>query len=386
NRLAAVAGLSYYRDARTVRLLAEKLADDFMIDDAILPIAQKYPDVYAPELISVYRSMSDAGKRRGLIGHIASLRTPVSSNFITSVVQDASDTNRAEALRELIKYYPAEIGTARALVNDASLGDTALSILLKNGTSNDIPSFLAAFSDRARSSAAKILACQAVMRWGDDALKARIIGAAITSPDNTLVGGALLCVKGYTNASLYPSLSRIVRIGETSGIRLLSAEVLSDYDTPETWPLLITSLKEEYSEVRTPLALDVFVSAITLGITSIFDKISASASRSEFNARKERINAALRRKTGENLSGYRAWREWAVLRGMTVDGANMLQMLWSADPELRGKALAAAIRFLGYADRDAFVRSLQKKPNDETEMRTALAAALEKRGVLTDEK
>lgn len=86
-----------------------------------------------------------------------------------------------------------------------------------------------------------------------------------------------------------------------------------------------------------------------------------------------------------NLSGYTAWREWGVLRGMTVDGVNVIQLLWSADPLLRGKAAAAAVRILGFADRDAFVRSFANKPMDETEYRARLAEALERKGLLRDE-
>ncbi|MBL8991907.1 MAG: HEAT repeat domain-containing protein [Spirochaetia bacterium] len=387
DRIAALNGLAFYKDAEVLRLLARKL-DDHMVSDNIEALAPRSPEDFSPYLCEVYPGLTVATKQADLIKLIGQMKTQSASNFLAKLIEGPKDSMRVNALKALVENFPGNVNLARSKVRDPELRDACLSLLVELGNKDDLPVFLGMLDGREAGGTARVLAYQAVSRWGDEALKLKTCLAALKETDGALIQGALLTFKSLTNDQVFGEVCRLTRQGPTSKIRLLAAENLCNTPRPESWPYLISTLKETYVPERQTGYMDIFISVVTVGISSVFEKLNASYSKNEFEARKSRILDALKKQTRAYPGAtYEDWRDWAVEKGMTVDGVNLIQALWNADPSRRDSAVLAAIRILGYQDLSGFLKSRANQPAlTDTELRLELARLLEKKGVLKDDK
>lgn len=385
DRIAAINGLAFYKDAEVMRLLTRKL-DDHMTSDNIEALVLRSPEDFSPYLCEIYPELSER-RQADHLKLIGKMKTQVASNFLVKLIEGPKDPMRVNALKALVENFPGNVSLARSKVRDPDLQGACLSLLVELGNKDDLPIFVGMLDNREAGGAARVLAYQAVSKWADEALKLKTCLAALKETDGALIQGALLTFKLATNDQVFDEVCRLTRRGPTSKIRLLSAENLCDTGRPASWPFLISTLKETYVAERQTGYMDIFISVVTIGLSSVFEKLNASFSKNEFEARKARILDALKKQT-RSYPGttYENWRDWAVEKGMTVDGVNLIQSLWHADPARRDSAVLAAIRLLGYQDLAGFIKS---RPNQaalsDTELRLELARLLEKNGVLKND-
>lgn len=386
DRIAAISGLAFYKDAEVLRLLTRQL-DDHMTSDNIEALVLRSPEEFSPYLCEVYPELTER-RQADLLKLIGKTKTQIASNFLVKMIEGPKDPMRVNALKALVENFPGNVSLARSKVRDPELQDSCLSLLVELGSKDDLPIFLGMLDNREAGSTARVLAYQAVSRWGDEALKLKTCLAAFKETDGALIQGALLTFKAATNGQVFDEVCRLTRQGQISKIRLLAAENLLDTANPASWPFLISTLKETYVAERQTGYMDIFISVVTIGLSSVFEKLNASFSKNEFEGRKARILEALKKQTRAYPgTTYESWRDWAVEKGMTVDGQNLIQVLWNADPSRRDNAVLAAIRLLGYQDLSGFLRTRSFQTNgSDTELRLELARLLEKKGVLRDER
>jgi hypothetical protein len=129
-------------------------------------------------------------------------------------------------------------------------------------------------------------------------------------------------------------------------------------------PALIAVLSETFHEAEgAPTVIKLFF----FGAIDAIEAWDRYKSKGAFETSLKKIGDALTARTGASLGvSHDAWLEWALERGYTVEGQNLVERLFSGFPERRRRAQDAGARLAGFAGRDDFI---QKTP--------ALAAAKE---------
>jgi|GEM_PF-1671990 len=387
NREAAARAFLEFPSAESDGWLLEKLIDDHMIRDVIMAGFRKACQRTFPLLKSAYRRQTDEKAREWLLKTLAECQSPESEAILKEVVADAAASDRDTAFRLLIEHFPAgNAAYIKGFAGDPALRLPALEFLLQADLRENLPLFEALLRGDT-DPPAHLLACQAVMKWAAPPRRAELFLLALRDGKETRVQGALLTFRGVRSPELAQQLERLVRQAQLAHTKVLAAVQLGDYPQDDVIPSLVLALREEFPEQEKSF-IDYFGTAITAGLYSILSDAGHSMDKKAFAARQGVIAENLSKRAGLKMGpDYRKWLEWAVLRGLSVDGTNLIQFLYSGHPDLRRRAVEAACRLLGSKGRSDFLAWHAELANQsESALLLELTRALLEKGVLRDER
>ena len=392
NRGAAVAGLFELADAGVGKILAERMLEDHMIDSEIEKGFQTHMQLYYRTLVELYEAPIVKSKRERLLKLICSSKAPPGEQFVKGVIEDAGSENRELAFQCLVENYPKNnYGYVKKRAEDALFRKHALAYLYVNGERAELPLFLEIIRGKSKDNekeriAHLLVAYKAVNKWGDSALKETIFLEGLQNKNEMAAQSALLVFKKTQSPAITGELFRLVKQGEYQQTRMLAALRLADVRSKAVVPYLILALNERFQPAERG-AIDYIAGVLTLGISAILSDIHQRSRQGSFNARKTRIAKALASITGAaNGTSYRAWRDWAVYNGYTVNGRNIIQYLFSGYPAVRARALDAAAGLLGYRTLAEFKKKHPDVAGDNARLSLLLAQLLLKEGYQADEK
>jgi hypothetical protein len=388
DRLAAVAGLAGSKDPVVIAALVGKITRDHMIRDAIRTLALSDAPTFTPALIAAWEEETADRGRKELLSILGKMKMAEAARFLERRARDPGETLAHDALRALVTERPEQVAVARELCERPALRNTALSLVQSYGAPADLALFRPVLADTNERDEARVIACQAIARWGAQDLRVASCLAVLRQEREVLTQGALVSFRDLADPAIVDESCRLSRRAILQRTRLLAVDHLLGLHKPQAIPFLIEALGETWSPETGAVGLEIAASVLTVGISSIFDKLNASSSKKEFLARQERIVATLAKDTGAWPGKTReAWRDWAIYAGHTVGGANLIQWLFSGYPEKRQRALEASARLLGHRDLDALLRARpQWRGLPEAALRLELARALQEAGVLRDER
>ncbi len=383
NQYAGVDGLFYFDDSEARRRLVREMVDNHMVRSEVSRGMSVRMGKFAATVAEVYREEADADKRGLLLAEMAGSKSKEGEAFLKDVAADAGSPERRKALGLLARNYPENIGYFRGLVDDPEARIVALGVLAERGTPGDLPLFTGII-DRGGEDAEVVVAYQAVAKWGDKDLKERTYLGALSSGNEMLARGGMASFRTLYDPEISAQLARLAGGGKEQRTRMLAGVRMAELGMSEAVPHLVPLLAEEHREQQSA-TFNAIASVMTAGIWTVFDGLSQSYNRKSFENSRSSILAGLRRITGADAgSTYESWKDWAVLHGHTVKGANIVQYLFSSYPGKRAEAASAAAALLGFRGARDYAEK-RGVAGGEGELALALARELMGRGYLKAE-
>jgi hypothetical protein len=385
NREAAARGLALIGDPEVSRALFDRMLTDRMIDTAVRDAFVRTIGLHADYLAGRYASSPDRQSREAIIGIMGGAKVPRGEAFLKKIVEDVNSGDRALAFESLARNYPANnYAYIKGYRDTVPLRFHALAYLADNGTAEDLPLFRDII-DRKEEPKYMLVAFKAVNRLGDAELKQRVFVDALAGKDQGIAQGAMYIFTGVRSDRAMELLCRLVKTGETQQVRMTALSRLREYTSRDIVPSLVLGLDERFMYHERGGG-DIFASIITIGISSIFDDLYQKQRKKVFESSKQDIANHLKRITGaDNGTSGEKWTEWAVLNGYSINGANIIQYLFSGYRATRDRAAESAIRLLGYASTREFYARNGSFASD-SELSLALARMLVAKGYLREEK
>jgi len=389
NRLAGVEGLKETENTNCLDQLVKSMINDHMIRSEIADLVRSRPRVFYPYLEKAY-STPQKSESDLLIDLMASSKLPEAEIKLKDIVSIDNSKDRTRAFQSLIKYFnKSNHDYFRGFLQDKLLKEDVLLFILDRGNTDDLPIFQDIII---KNEGPKwvFVSCMAIDKWGTSSLKEKVFQTVLNNKDETLVSAVLKIFMNVQSDALMDRLRALVKNGGYQETRVLSAERLTNYHSKEVIPSLITILDEVY--INESMGVDLVAAAFTLGISAVFESISKTltknAGKDQFYGRLEGISRELSSRTGVKIGvDYKAWFDWAILNGYTVNGVNIVQYLFSGYTDIREKALNASIQLLGYKNpRDFFKEQPSALNLSDTEYRFYLARLLIEKGYLLNEK
>ncbi len=388
NRAAAVDGLVLLQDDAVTEALLDRLETDWEIAYDIEDGLRAHTADHFDGMALRYGRSANAETRALLVDILGRSGDPRAADFLKTVIEDRHAADRVVALQLLSEVYPrGNLEYVRGWLDDPALRPVVLRHLVREGTSADLPVFLELIETE-RDPETLLLCYDAVDRWGSSEQRREVYADALVGGSEGLAYGAMLTFDGVYSEAIEQALIDWTRRGTGVELRLSAAGQLGRYGDEDVIPVLIAALDESYQPPpETPFWSGVF-GVLTVGILPIFEGIARRWDARDFEARKAEVAAGLTRLTGQHLgTDYEAWREWAVFEGYTVDGANLIQYLYSAYPETRERATRSACRVLGYRNVQGYYQQHPELAGqDESVLLVALTGELLENGVLVDEE
>jgi len=388
NRAAAVAGLALLQDDEVTAALVAALETDYAIGFEVESALREHTGNHFDGLALHYGRTGNEVSRQQIVDILGRSSDPRAADFLKTVVDDRTSRDREAALTLLSENHPrGNHEYIRGWIDDPELQYVVLAHLVRDGTSADLPVFLE-LMETERDPSTLLLCYDAVDRWGSTEQKRETYLGALQGTDESLAYGAMLTFSGVYTQEIEDELCDWTRRAGSVEMAFTAADQLGRYGDEDVIPSLIAVLDVQYQPLpETPFWSGVF-GVLTVGILPIFEGIARRWDAREFEARKADVAAGLTRLTGQHLgTDYEAWREWAVFEGYTIDGANLIQYLYSSYPETRERAVRSSCRVLGYRNLQGYY---QKHPalagKDESVLLVALTEELLQNGLLVDEE
>lgn len=385
NRAAAVRGLFALPDAGAGPELFKRMLSDHMINDDIAAGFRSRISAYYEFLTVKYRETSVRKDRERIIEIISSSKAPRGETFLKGIIEDTLSGDREYAFKNLTVHYPS--GNYQYIKNfrdNPVFRAHALTFIVERGKQEDLPIFRDIL-EKHDGVKYRLIAYQAVNKWGDEALRHRVFMDSLRESDENLVQGGMYVFTGVRSDAVRTGLCRIVKNGAFQMTRMAAALRLKEYASTDIIPALVMILRENYTQ-RERGGPDIFATIITFGIASVFDDISQKRQKTSFDNSKLEIAGHLKTITGtDNGVSHGRWYEWAILNGYSIMGDNIIRHLFSGYRPVRQKAVDHAIRLLGYSSGREFFSRNGNFTND-TELSLALARMLIAKGFLKDEE
>jgi HEAT repeat protein len=389
-RSAAIWGLVQYRDKETPQILIDAMLDDHMVCSVVENAIAENVNYYTPFVIDNYYATVDKSKKKTLLGTISKSKSPKVEKFYKKLVADKSSEHRVSAFISLSQNFaPGNYDYIKGFLTDKSLRPIALQHIVKHGTKSELPIFIKAVNN-APDPQTVIVGFTGISKWADIETKKKFYLDGLNSEDSDIIYGALAAFPKVHSLTIMNRLCTLVDKGDRQSIRFEAADQLIKYNSKKTIPYLILPLKEAYysASYRKSPFLKGFLGVISMGIIPILDGVSERYSQRRFSDRKYSFAKALKNLTGQNFgSSYSQWRDWAIYEGYTVSGENIIQRLFSGDPDERKKARNSSVRLLGYRNLKQFkTKNPDYADKNDTEIALGLAKLLIDEGILTDWK
>jgi hypothetical protein len=380
DREAAVSGLFALDDSSVAGVLIEKMLSDHMVREEIARGFHSAPRLYFAPLREALRLESTSERRAILLSALAAPSSSDAERMLRELVADTTSPDRLPAFELLATRYPDHSDAfIRGQLQDPLLRPVVLGYLLEHGSLADLDVFRhAALAEDDRTAA---LGLRGVSRFGDPATKEEALLQALSGPRESRTQAALLLLPGAHSVELRRRLCQAVTAAAEPSTRVLSADYLASWNEPEVVPCLIPALKEGYAPPPRGVA-DVVGSVLTAGVLGVLSDTVNLLNKKDFESRKRHIAERLPALTGADPGpGYEAWLTWAVCRGYTVDGVNVLQRLFAPNAATRRAAVDCACVLLGYPE-TARERARQITASGEHALLLDLAGRLLDRGIL----
>lgn len=384
NREPAARGLFVMKDESLAPVLFDRMVSDHMINSVIQDQFIKHCELYFNFLSEKYKSVSEKNLRDKIIDIIGASRIQRGDRFLKVIIENENSDDREIAFKNLsTNFKNNNYQYIRKYKDESIFRIYALTFLMENGTADELAIFKSILENK-EEPRYRLIAFRAVNKWDGDAAKHAAFLDALRSQDETLVQGGMFVFTSVRSDAVKTELCRLVKKGGSQLTRITAVLRLKDYTTTDIVPYFILGLREEYIQ-RERGGVDIFATVITLGIASIFYDINQKHKKRSFEDTKAEIAAYLKKITGaDNGASYPAWSEWAIYNGYTVDGANIIQYLFSGYKSKREKAFEQSMKLLGYAgSRDFFAKN--GNFNNDTDLALALAKMLAHKGFLKDE-
>lgn len=386
NRAAAAEGLLTLADPAADRLLLPKFLDDHMIRDRIAAGFMAAMSRVLPLLREGYAGREDTGDRNRILVVVASSGDPRGEAWLKEIIDHPPSDERVFAFQCLTRHYSGNnLAYIQGFLADPELKEPAMVFLLESDRRDSLPFFRQTLAGPPDPRVAA-LCYRAVQQWGDAALRQSTFLQALADEDELRLQGALLAFPDVRSREIREGLCAVVRRARLQPTRVMAGDQLARYDTSAVVPTLVALLGETYAPREKTIA-DLFGTAITAGFFALLSDGAQMSEKSGFDAWRKRLAQSLRRLTGAEIGpDHDRWLEWAVLRGYTVEGQNILQFLFAASPARRALAVEHASRLLGFTGREAFLGARPALAGAaEPALLLALAGELLARGLLKDE-
>ena len=387
SREAAAKGLFYIKDKEISRLLVEGFVSDASIKGVLFEGIKKDIPYYYDDVISVYESLkSEKGFfkekiRKGLLDIFAVAAYPPGEKYLKSIITDTASIDRGNALELLGRYYQKNYNFIIVYKNEPPLRHYVVEYLAAHGSADDLPIFKEVIAGN-EPPANRLPAYEGIRKWGAHELKTKIFLDALDDKNETIVQGALLTFEKIESMDLMRKLKCIVINGTNQKTRMLAASGLIRYSDKQIIPALIAALNEKYSPKERE-GIDIFLTGLTFGITDIMNDLSEKSRKSDFRSIMGRVNSKLIELAGVSLTAdYIVWRDWAILKGYTIESRNIIQYLFSPDKKTRKSAADSASQILGQVNSRKYAEIKNINTEDEWAVNIALAEDLLKKGIL----
>ncbi len=393
---AGVYGLVLLGDAKLDEKVVEFVEEHFMTADGVAAAVKERKSFSFDVLSRRYAKTTGFQARSSFVKIASAIRTKESEAFLREAIAAKGEARESEA-RGLAfaalaegppaALHPLAVELART---DDELGPTALAFLVEKGTAADLAVALHVIDEKKDASEALLVAAyRGVVKWCDAKTQRERYLAALRSKSEDRVRAAVASFELAPDAETAPLLARVVRHGVEQRTRLLAALRLAHAPAPAAGardvavPALVGALRETFQpKEETP----VLANLLTLGIAGVFDYLGRAWDRKAFDHTMGEIAAALAKRTGEKHgTSHEKWAEWAILRGHTVDGHNVIQLLFAPDKAARRRAHDGAARLAGFKDRGDFAAK-SALGDDDGAIALALAKKLVEKGFLVDEE
>ncbi len=291
NRQAGAAGLFYYDDPESQRLLVGHFLEDHMTRDFIREKALAHWAAFFPAVKRAYEAEPDDEKRGKLLELIGAGHDDAGKAFLRSVVGNLQSPDRVEAYTLLAGAAgPEDDAFLRGFLSDPELQLQAMDYLLAHGTAEDLAIFTPYLTPWQEDLTAKAYA--ALDQWGSPEQKEQVFYTALESPKKEQVFGALA---SFTNVTSERVLLRLGEISENSPsqvFRKLACLGLLYYDDPRIVPYLKRFLKESY-QPRKKDGWDVFMNHMSLGTTALFSYLGEREQEKSFHRAQDKMRDKL---------------------------------------------------------------------------------------------
>ncbi|MCB1160514.1 MAG: hypothetical protein H7A25_16675 [Leptospiraceae bacterium] len=386
NREAGVSACMVLKMEKTDNLLIQKMLSDHMIKSSIQTIVSKEPNRYLLYMIENYKDSYRKKDREELIQLIAKTKHKYAKDFLLKLIEKAGSPDRSVALTYLGKYFSKEsYSFIRQQINEKELRLSVLSYLIEFDNKKDYPIFTDILKNSNSPVEEKIISLKALEHWGTQEEKYSEYVKVLEAEEESLKIGAMQIFKDLRNTRIQLLLCKQMKIARKQSTRVIAAKTLMEFRDKSIVPYLILGLKEKYSRQKSGSILgNLFMNMITLGFAGTFKELSYQMDENKFSKHKEKLSLKLKELTGRDYgTSYRNWKDWAIYSGYTVDGNNIIQILYSAYPKERAKAIENAILLLGYKTKYKFLDKYGKI--GELETIKILTEELIEKGYLQDE-
>jgi hypothetical protein len=398
-RDAAAFGLTILADKEGDRALAARFEDASVRGAFVEALPERKAPFPASLIIEQFEKCTNFIEKREFVDLVGKVAGEDGDKFLVSVVKDTPKDEfaradlRKKALETYAKAFKAKVRPlALELVEDDELGDSAFKLVIETGSAADLPRALDLIRNRKDEASAPIVvvAYEAVVKWGDAKVQLETYLDALRGPSDEKALGAMGVFKQVQSPEVTIALCRLARRSPVQRTRVVAAMIAADTKLPAdrnardpVVACLVPLLKEAFeAKEGSPL----FFQIITLGLSNLFDAIGRKWDKEAFDATLAQIGRGLERRTGEKHTTHEDWLRWALSRGYTVEGTNLIQQVFSPNPERRLQAQDDAARLLGFAGRDDFVK---KTPGlagaKDGDVAVQLAKGLVAKGLLEDE-
>ncbi len=330
--------------------LAQRYVEDSSLQGFVKDALVGESARFLPHWKRLYAASSDDFERRDIIDIVGAGSGEETDAYLIQLVR-AKSSLRIDALQAYAsKRRKGDAVFVRALVADPELKVDALALLSGIGSPEDLALFEKEFFSSA-DPRIRLPALTAFSAWAGKELKTKAFAASLEDKDEALRESACLLFKDIRNPSLQAQASVVAEDPTAIYACLAAAEYLAGYKSPDIIPSCIHAFKAEYRNEERRIGFgDWLANVITLGLSSVLDQQSRSRSKSDFNARKSALAVSLstiaKRKMGAD---YPEWELWCLSQGYSVASRNIIQELFSSDPDARATANSAAIRLLGFS-------------------------------------
>jgi len=367
----------------TDSVLWKTLKDPTLRDKTIAEI-KKDIQKYTTIIIKLYNKGLDKDDREMLIDLISYSKNQSGEKFLKDIVVNKTSEDRTFGFKKYIQDYKVDSNFIKSQLDDKQLRLYSLTYVVDRGKKEDYEIFQKIIYDANAPTEERILAVKAAMLWATEVAKKEIYLFILQKGNEVLVAPSIIIFENVKSDEIREELFRVSKKSQSQITRSNASYALIGYDTTLIIPYLIPALGEEFLYEKLT-GLDVLTGLMSLGTTALAKGLPLLQTKEEFENRKIKIAETLKKLTNvDNGTSFTKWFDWAIYNGYSINGANLIQYLFSGYPDKRKLAMDSAIRALGFSNPEEFYSQNQNR--SQMEIVILLAEELLKSGIQQDEK
>lgn len=379
NQHAGIKATWLRKNASLDRVMTEVMATDHMVSKEIGKLVLQSPQRFENSLLESYRPATLSSD--DVLETLARAGSEKSLQFVVSIAKDKSSRDQRKAIQALKKANPkVALPFFRKSIDDPELRIVSLSYIAENGNRTDLPVFVNLLN-KSQKTNELLISMHAHGKWANQTEKEKQYLRFLKTENPAFIESSIeiygkCCSK---DLKIQDRLTYHAATSKDSYLRLEATLALTESRDHKLVPYFIEALSIDYTpENRSSTAVDFALGIITLGIVPVMKNLSESQKRKNFRAKRNRIQNHLFTLTGLMFQTSEQWTEWAISQGYTVHDQNLAGRLFSGNQERKKKAMADALKLLGYRDLSQF----QQSHNSTKSVYAELASQLEKSGRL----